>query len=261
MARRSLAATVLAAALPLALTGYVVGLGYSLDRTLASDALPGYVVTVAALGVVLALAWHRGAVVTAVGGVLVSLALPVWRPLSLTRVSGGPAPGVHMLTNVLFVLVALVVFALGVEYALRNPGAVRNTLTPHAKRAGAAGGATHALAVAVAAMTFGHVGPGAAPGSLVVAGLWVLGGAFLVGAAAGVLFARFRLVAPALAVVALFAWAVATTPPDPSPARAMTMFFAYSMLWALPLLVALAAGALEAGARRLAARARSAAAG
>jgi hypothetical protein len=149
----------------------------------------------------------------------------------------------------------------GAEYALRHPDRLRRAVSPVTLRRALLAGVAHAvLLLAVrGSVLLSMWGTGAARlgvllggfGALVLA--WTALGAVLLGTAPAYLALRSRLVTPALAVVALSAYAAATTVVEELtrqatgavPAAAMTPVTAYLVGWFAPLALALLLGAVE----------------
>ncbi len=158
----------------------------------------------------------------------------------------------HLNYHLLFVLVAGVVLAV-VEYGFRNPDRIRGWLTPRAIRYGTIIGLGH-LGLVVVLRTFVFDlswGGGSLPAMLMVA--WMLVGAVLVGGVPGLLFGRYRLVAPLAVVITALAWSTYATwiylqELDASGAAmgiAFTEFTFYLVVWFVVLGAALLAGLLE----------------
>jgi hypothetical protein len=231
-------------ALPVAAVAYLLALGYGLGgRPALEQVSPGLVLALAALGAGIAVAADRS---LRVAPALAALALVV---LPVSPLFAGPPPGpVGAFTvDALFTAVGFALLS-AVEFGLRHPAAARRWLTPETRRAGLRGGV-----VAVAAVVGVHLalGLGWVTDGIVftlVASAWMLGGAFVVGAAVAVAAARYGLVTPGAVVLLVAAvgvydaWRFASS----TAASVGPTLFGLSLVgWFLPLSAALLAGVVE----------------
>lgn len=192
-----------------ALTGYRVT--PVLDYSPHSLASAHYSLTLATLGAALLVAWRhnlRVASVLAAGSLLVSGGL-------LAGPLAGPAssypPSVFRLNIELTVFTVLFLLLASAEYAIRNPDTISAVFTPRARRTALWTGTLHLL---LALTLHAAIDPGGAYffnlfNSLLT--VWMAVGAFIVGAVAGLLTARYGLLAPTAIALGAFTAAASQT--------------------------------------------------
>ncbi|WP_049901660.1 hypothetical protein [Halococcus agarilyticus] len=225
-------------------TGTALLIGYSLTQALGGNNMLGrihYLLVVSALGAGLVIAWQWAARVTAIGGTIALVGVLVTNTPDFST-------SLTSLNVSLTVLAVLFVHAASIEYGLRHPAAVRRIVTRRAMRTGIAVGVLHAGFVLAV-----HVWLGLSTAFFYTLGntavwCWTLGGAFLVGAAVGITFARYRLWTPALTVAGLFSWVTYGTYGwilHENGGGTGTLFTLYEWGWYVVLLLALGAGLVE----------------
>jgi len=205
-----------------------------------------YLLVTALLGAGLVVGWRRGTRASAFGALILLAAVAARRV---------PAPE-YAHASALVVPLAGVLFALvaggAVEYALRNPRAVRESVTRRQVGLGASVGVGHAALVVWLHDWVGlslYLGHGLASAAIPLG--WFVGGAFVLGTAVGLALVRDRLVAPALVTAAALGWLVAWTLPYRASLRggssslALVPLHLYEFLWPAVLAGALLAGAGE----------------
>lgn len=152
----------------------------------------------------------------------------------------------------LFALVVVALVATG-EWSIRHPDRARAVFTRRSLRIGLAVGIAHAVvAMLLRSGVFGFELAGPSLFSLGIA-LWMLGGAILIGATPGFLYARYGLVGPALLAAGLFGWSAWTTwqyladlqESGAVMAAAFTPFTGYLVAWFAVVAVAICVGWAE----------------
>lgn len=233
------------------ITGAALLVGYSLTQALDGNNLLGrihYLLVVSVLGAGLVVAWRRTARIAAISGVLALVGVLVTNTPDFSA-------SLTSLNIPLTVLAVLFVHAASIEYGLRHPAAVRRVFTRRAVKTGVVVGGLHAglvlllrtwlgfYSAALSVSTFRNLG------NLGIA-VWMLGGAFVVGFAVGVLLARYRLVTPTFVVAGLLSWTTYETWQSVPPGGASVATVGYLLTlylwgWYVVLILALTTGLVE----------------